>query len=618
MSRIMKQMIFGLLAMAPLAALLAPVAALEVDPRITDAEAKRIAAIEKVRPAVVAVFAAGGRGGGSGVIISKDGYALTNFHVVQPTGPTMICGLADGVLYDAVLVGMDPVGDVALIKLLPKQAGKDFPFAAMGDSEKVRVGDWSIAMGNPFLLATDFTPTVTYGLVSGTHRYQYPSGTILEYTDCIQIETSINPGNSGGPLFNLDGEVIGINGRGSFEKRGRVNSGVGYAISINQIRNFMGHLRAGLVVDHATLGAFVKTQLEGEQGRLVVTQMLEESDAARRGLKEGDELISFAGRDVNTVNQYKNVLGIYPRGWRMPLRWKHVNDTGEVKREEKLVRLMGVTKKEIKDDKKPPMPEEGKPPAPKPEPKPMPPGGRPTPTPSGPAAKFYEAKEGYANHYFNKEERQRVAAAFQKHGDFSKLTGTWNFEAEAVFPPAKAGEQPTRNAAKATVHKENCSLQIGDVKYAVEPLKPEETEANLLEPRGSGGLLVALYEWRHLLVNGEKGFDKLYTYGGYEPFYPDGTTKSRVDAEVLITEHAGIQTKWYFSKKDQSLLGFECYLKRDQDPCEVVFADYQAVDGRQLPHRLLVRYGDGQYGALNIKSYSLSGDAAKTDAKENK
>src|SRR5437868_12143533 len=134
----------------------------DVDKRILDAEAKRIAAIEKVKPTVVAVFAAGGQGGGSGVVITPDGYALTNFHVVAGLGPTMQCGLADGILYDAVLVGLDKVGDVALIKLLPKQADKPFPFAAMGDSDKVRAGDWSMAMGNPFLLATDFTPTVTY------------------------------------------------------------------------------------------------------------------------------------------------------------------------------------------------------------------------------------------------------------------------------------------------------------------------------------------------------------------------------------------------------------------------------------------------------------------------
>src|SRR4029078_13213371 len=99
----------------------------------------------------------------------------------------------------------------------------------LGDSDKLRAGDWSLAMGNPFLLATDFTPTVTFGLISGVHLYQYPAGTLLEYTDCIQIDTSINPGNSGGPLFNMNAELVGINGRISLEKRGRVKCGGGYA-----------------------------------------------------------------------------------------------------------------------------------------------------------------------------------------------------------------------------------------------------------------------------------------------------------------------------------------------------------------------------------------------------
>src|SRR5207244_7518551 len=101
-----------------------------------------------------------------------------------------------------------------------------------------------------------------FGLVSGVNRYQPPAGIFLEYTDCIQIDTSINPGNSGGPLFNLKGEIIGINGRGSFDKRGRINSGVGYAISINQIKNFMGHLHSGLDADHATLGALIESESE--------------------------------------------------------------------------------------------------------------------------------------------------------------------------------------------------------------------------------------------------------------------------------------------------------------------------------------------------------------------
>ena len=176
----------------------------------------------------------------------------------------MKCGMADGKLYDAVVVGLDPTGDVALIKLFGRD---DFPAAELGDSDQVRVGDWVFAMGNPFLLATDFQPTVTYGIISGVHRYQFPPGTLLEYADCLQTDASINPGNSGGPLFDAEGRLIGINGRGSFEKRGRVNVGVGYAISINQIKNFLGCLRSGRIVDHATLGARVGLRRRGPRGR---------------------------------------------------------------------------------------------------------------------------------------------------------------------------------------------------------------------------------------------------------------------------------------------------------------------------------------------------------------
>src|SRR5713226_4219569 len=337
----------------------------DVDPAVKSAEAKRIAAIEKVRPSVVAIFDPGGQGGGSGVLIDKDGYALTNFHVVEGAGPVMQCGLPDGVLYDAALVGLDKVGDVALNKLLPQKKGQKFPFAKMGDSDKLKAGDWSLAMGNPFLLATDFNPTVTFGLISGVHRYQYPEGTLLEYTDCIQIDTSINPGNSGGPLFNMDGELVGINGRGSFEKRGRVNSGVGYAISINQIKNFMGHLRAGLDADHASLGATVTGEVEdepaskdeGNTARLLVTNILEDSDAYRRGLQPGDELVTFAGRPLASVNNFKNVLGLYPRGWRMPMVFRHEEEKkeGEKKpapseKKEVLVRLQGVQRRVVEDD----------------------------------------------------------------------------------------------------------------------------------------------------------------------------------------------------------------------------------------------------------------------------
>ena len=366
-----------------------------VDPAVLAAEAKRIAVASRLASSVVAIFSRGGQGGGAGVLISSDGYALTNFHVTRGAGTFMKCGLNDGRLYDAVIVGIDPTGDVALVKLLGRD---DFPHAQLGDSDKLKVGDWTFAMGNPFLLATDFQPTVTYGIVSGLHRYQYPAGTILEYTDCIQVDTSINPGNSGGPLFSAGGHLVGINGRGSFEKRGRVNSGAGYAISINQIKLFMDHLRSGRVVDHATLGATVVTR---EDGAVVVDGILDESEAFRRGLREGDEIISFAGRPLRSVNQFKNILGIYPKGWKLPLVFRRDQVRTEVVlRLRALHRASELTGQPRASRTRPGKPRPGQPPG---RPKRRPRRGR-RPPPAKPPEKYkhlFVKKTGFANFYFN-------------------------------------------------------------------------------------------------------------------------------------------------------------------------------------------------------------------------
>jgi S1-C subfamily serine protease len=565
---------------------------------VRKAEQERSAVIEKVRPAVVAIYSQGGQGGGSGVLIDKDGYALTNFHVVQGSGPVMQCGLPDGVLYDAVLVGLDKVGDVALVKLLPKKEGKPFPFAPLGDSDKIREGDWSLAMGNPFLLATDFTPTVTFGLISGVHRYQYPEGTLLEYTDCIQIDTSINPGNSGGPLFNMQGELIGINGRGSFDKRRRINSGVGYAISINQIKNFLGHLRAGLDTDHASL---VRVQSATEDiPRLEVREVLPDSDAARRGIEEGDELIAFAGRPLTSVNEFKNILGIFPKDWRMPLEYRRKNDRKEV-----LVRLMGVMAKEAQEEEDPSRPRPG-------------PSQRPArpPIPNTPAKAMYVERKGFANYYFNEKSQQRLWHAFRKHGDFTLLKGDWVIEGALDMPTRKAtfsatvGEQKLAEKDTHTVVK----VLIDANDYVLDPLKQNMPTSESTAPTNSGGLLMALYQYRMLLSEGLGGFGRNVAHGGEEPFYPpriDGTAPKhlrdlRVDTEVLRTEAAAVPVKWYFSKDDHHLLGFEVFTEQHADPCEIYCSDYRPVDGRQLPYRLEIRYGDGAFGTILVKSYKLA------------
>jgi serine protease Do len=600
------RLLSALLLSGLLAALAPSLAHGQVDKRVREAEKKRIEVIAKVQPAVVAVMT----GGGSGVLIDEDGYALTNFHVTNAAGgPLMKCGLADGILYDAVLVGLDKVGDVALIKLLPKKPGDKFPFAKLGDSDKVKAGDWSLAMGNPFLLATDFTPTVTYGLVSGVHRYQYPSGTLLEYTDCIQIDTSINPGNSGGPLFNMDGELIGINGRGSFEKRGRVNSGVGYAISINQIKNFLGQLRAGMDTDHASLGALLESETdEGVLSKMVVRGLLE-CDAKRRGLELGDELMWFAGRPLTSVNQYKNVLGLYPKGWRVPLTYRHNN----TEKHEVLVRLMGVQRQEIIDRLA-----EGQPPQPGP-------GGRPAPQPlpNTPAAKLFEAKAGFANYYFNKLERDKLMNTVKGQGDFSTVQGTWIIKGKGLVKGREADvEVSIRDKGGKDGKSDLIEALVDGLDYSLEPLSSEKKLDVFKDPPGSGGMLIALYQYRQLLAYGEKGFSGEFSHGGVEPFYllsaekerPD-FTKQRVDCEVLRTRHAGFPTKWYFALKDDAerkiakgqLLGFELSIDREEDPCEVYLSDYQKVDGRMLPQRIAVVQSDKTFCSLKSVQYKLAG-----------
>jgi len=581
--------------------------AADLNPNILQMESARLETIRKVSPSVVAVVT----GGGSGVLISPDGYALTNFHVVAGQSPTLKCGLADGILYDAILVGLDKIGDVALIKLLPKDDKKPFPFAALGDSDKVQVGDQSIAMGNPFMLATDFTPTVTFGLVSGVHRYQYPERGMFEYTDCIQIDTSINPGNSGGPLFNMKGELVGINGRGSFDKRARINSGVGYAISINQIKNFMGHLRSGMLVDHASLGGVVSSGFEESSFSKVMISGMIDSDASRRGLKIDDQVLFFAGRPTGSVNQFKNVLGLFPKGWRVPLTFKREQENGSSERREILVRLMGYEKQDLNN------PNAEAKPVPIPVPKgPNQPKVQNPKAPSGPAAKFYEAKAGYANYYFNKQERDRLLASISKNGDFKTLAGNWQLQATGrIGDKGRQSIVVLRVIPKGAKDGKNDLAQgiFDGIDFAVEPLAVEQSGKTMKDPPGSGGLLVAFFQLRQLLVYGEKGFVGDFSHGGMEPYYlptPDGEkpnyTTSRMEAEVLRTSLGGVNSKWYFNPKDYQLLGCEVSTDRDDDPCEIHFSDYRKDNqGRMLPGKMVVRYGDKEYLRANIDGWKM-------------
>jgi S1-C subfamily serine protease len=258
------------------------------------------------------------------VVIDPRGYGLTNYHVVQSFLETRrgVGGMSDGKLYPLHVLGVDPGGDVAMFKLSGKER---FDAAPLGDSDELAVGQWVAAMGNPFLLAEDYTPTITLGIISGLHRYQEGQGNFLEYGDCIQVSTSINPGNSGGPLFDMQGRVIGINGRASFEERGRVNIGLGYAISVNQVKRFMPGLRAGRLVEHGTLGA----TLRDAGGELIVDAIQDFSAAEQAGLQLGDELLELSARRLATANDFNNVINTFPLNWPVTLRYRRFGVTYE-------------------------------------------------------------------------------------------------------------------------------------------------------------------------------------------------------------------------------------------------------------------------------------------------
>jgi serine protease Do len=574
------------------------------DPVVLEEQQRRVAVVEDVSPTVVAIFAPGGAGGGSGVLITPDGYALTNFHVVASAQGFMQCGLNDGKIYDAVIVGIDPTGDVAMIKLLGRD---DFPHAKLGDSDQLKVGDWAYAMGNPFLLATDFQPTVTYGIVSGVHRYQYPAGTFLEYTDCIQVDASINPGNSGGPLFNDVGELVGINGRGSFEKRGRVNSGAGYAISINQIKHFMDHLRSGRIVDHGTLGALVETE---HDGTVVIGNILEQSEAYRRGLRIDDEVVSFAGRPIRSVNQFKNILGIYPKGWKLPLVYRRNQQKHEIHArlrglhsESELAPRRRGPRQPIPGQPRPgrPDPEQPRPGRPGPDqpdddkaPDGQPPRGRRPANPhqhAGPIPEEYKdmfvPKAGYSNYYFNEVEQQRALRGMKDWGDFAETAGRWSF----------AGTTADGKPFEFTLTRSGLGLELGNDVY----LQQLDSGNFDDEPPGTGGLLTAMYHLRLFLTDRESGFDNVY-YLGSEPLDGRG---DKVD--VLICEFAGVQSRWYFDREDGTLRGFDTQLEDDVDECEIRVAEFREFDGRRLPSRFVVRTAEKKFAEFEIEKAKLAG-----------
>jgi len=237
-------------------------------------------------------------GQGSGVIVTKDGYILTNNHVVDGADEVKV-GLQDGREFTGKVVGKDPKTDVAVLKI----DGKDLPFIAMADSDKIEVGDIVLAVGNPFGIGQ----TVTMGMISATGRATLG----LDYEDFIQTDAAINPGNSGGALVDADGRLIGINT--AILSRSGGNQGIGFAIPMNLARDVMESLVADGKVTRGYLGVMIQDvtpslakefNLKDQKGALI-GDVVPKGPAEKAGLKSGDIVLEFNGKAVTGSRQLK-------------------------------------------------------------------------------------------------------------------------------------------------------------------------------------------------------------------------------------------------------------------------------------------------------------------------
>lgn len=230
---------------------------------------------------------------GTGVIIKPDGVILTNNHVIASADIIKV-RLEDKREYTAEVIGRDPDTDLALIRI---HAGKPLPYAKLGDSDRLQIGEWVVAIGNPFGL----DHTVTAGIVSAKGRRNINPGGKRGYWNFIQTDASINPGNSGGPLINAMGEVVGINT--AIDGRG---AGIGFAIPINMVKVVMPHLRKYGQFQRSWLGVSIQPitdqflttlKLRNKKGALV-TEVVPGSPGARAGLQPLDVIVEFDGKPI--------------------------------------------------------------------------------------------------------------------------------------------------------------------------------------------------------------------------------------------------------------------------------------------------------------------------------
>jgi S1-C subfamily serine protease len=240
---------------------------------------------------------------------------LTNDHVIGRKRSFTV-RIGDGRSFKAKVVGTDPVGDLAALKLAVPE-GETVPHLELGDSDALAVGDEALAVGNPFALGVlDQSPTFTVGVISALNHTQ---GT---YAECIVTDAEVNPGNSGGPLVNMAGEVVGINGQISTRFGLRSNTGLGFAISSRQIKLWLPRLESagGGEVKHARIaGLELEPAAPETAASVVIRDVADGSPAATAGFEKGDAIVSLDGAAVANRLRLKGLLGIYPDGHRVPV-----------------------------------------------------------------------------------------------------------------------------------------------------------------------------------------------------------------------------------------------------------------------------------------------------------
>jgi len=252
---------------------------------------------------------------GSGFLISDDGYLITNYHVIKDASAIVIkmTNKTEFKGDEIKIVGTDQRTDIALLKI---ETDENFPYLKFGDSDKVKVGDWAIAVGNPFHLEG----TVTVGVISAKGRANIPLPEGPDFQSFLQTDAAINPGNSGGPLVNIKGEVVGINTAITSPSGGNV--GIGFAIPANLAKNIIDELKSTGKVTRGYLGVYLQEITEDLKDALglpsldgiLISEVIEDAPASKAGIKGGDVVLEFDGKQVKDMQSFRLQVASTPVG----------------------------------------------------------------------------------------------------------------------------------------------------------------------------------------------------------------------------------------------------------------------------------------------------------------